>query len=287
MKMEEHGVEIGLIGGTGSDLTLEDEKRIKIYTPYGAPSDLISIGYFKNKKVAFLPRHGKDHRIPPHKLNFRANIWALKSIGVQRVISPSAVGSLKKELDKGEFVICDQYFDRTRARISTFYEGGTVCHISQATPFCEKMNEIFYSVGKELGIPITNGGTYVCIEGPRFSTRAESKVFRMWGGDVIGMTCYPEVTLAAEQEMCYSTIAMVTDLDVWAAKCDRCGVVEYSKKCTTCGGPIHKLTVSIDEVLETMKTNTINLKKLLETAIPKIPSKRECDCKDTMNGAVI
>ncbi len=280
-------VEIGIIGGTGSDLTLEDEKLIKVYTPYGAPSDLLSIGYFKGKKIAFLPRHGRNHRIPPHMLNFRANIWALKSIGVQRIISPSAVGSLKKELDKGEFVLCDQYIDRTRSRISTFYEGGSVCHISQADPFCPTMNNILYSVGKQIGIPITNGGTYVCIEGPRFSTRAESKVFHMWGGDVIGMTCYPEVTLAAEQSMCYCTIAMVTDLDVWAAKCEKCGVVEFGKTCNLCGGPIHKLAVSINEVLETMKTNAINLKRLLETAVPKLPSIRECNCKDSLNGAVI
>ncbi len=285
--MMENNVEIGIIGGTGSDLTLEDEKRTKIYTPYGAPSDLISIGYFQGKKVAFLPRHGKDHRIPPHMLNFRANLWAMKSIGVQRIISPSAVGSLKKELDKGEFIICDQYIDRTRARASTFYEGGAVCHISQADPFCETMSDVFYLAGKELGIPITLGGTYVCIEGPRFSTRAESKIFRMWGGDVIGMTCYPEVSLAAEQSMCYSTIAMVTDLDVWAAKCDKCGVVEFDKTCSNCGGPIHKLAVSIDEVLETMKTNAVNLKKLLETAIPKLPAVRECHCKDSMKGAIM
>lgn len=285
--MTENNVEIGIIGGTGSDLILEDKKRIKIYTPYGAPSDLVSIGNFQGKKVAFLPRHGRDHRIPPHMLNFRANIWALKSIGVQRIISPSAVGSLKKDIDKGEFVLCDQYIDRTRSRISTFYDGDSVCHISQADPYCESMNNVFYSVGKNLGIPISKGGTYVCIEGPRFSTRAESKVFRMWGGDVIGMTCYPEVTLAAEQSMCYSTIAMVTDLDVWAAQCDKCGIVEFGKTCSTCGGPIHKLAVSIDEVLETMKTNAKNLRKLLEHAIPKLPSVRECDCKNSMNGAVI
>jgi 5'-methylthioadenosine phosphorylase len=149
------------------------------------------------------------------------------------------------------------------------------------------MNSILYSTGKEIDIPIINGGTYVCIEGPRFSTRAESKVFRMWGGDVIGMTCYPEVALAAEQSMCYSTIAMITDLDVWAAECDKCGIVEYGKKCNICGGPLHKLAVSIDEVLETMKTNSVNLKKLLETTIPKLPSIRKCHCKDSMKGAVI
>ncbi len=285
--MTENNVEIGIIGGTGSDITLEDEKKIKVYTPFGAPSDLLSIGFFKGKKVAFLPRHGSNHRIPPHMLNFRANIWALKSIGVKRIISPSAVGSLKKELDKGDFVICNQYIDRTRTRIGTFYEGGKVCHISQADPFCDTMGDLFYNIGKELGIPITNGGTYVCIEGPRFSTRAESKVFRMWGGDVIGMTCYPEVTLAAEQAMCYSTIAMVTDLDVWAAHCGNCGVVEYGKACPKCNGPLQKLAVSIDEILETMKKNAENLKKLLENAIPKIPTERECECKKSLNGAVM
>ncbi|MBD3352772.1 MAG: S-methyl-5'-thioadenosine phosphorylase, partial [Candidatus Lokiarchaeota archaeon] len=152
-------VEIGIIGGTGSDLALENEKKIKVYTPYGAPSDLISIGEFKDRKIAFLPRHGAGHVIPPHNLNSRANIWALKSLGVKRIFSPSAVGSLKKEYDKSDFLIIDQYIDRTRSRPATFYEGGQVCHISQADPFCPEMNKLFFNEGKNLGINITLGGT--------------------------------------------------------------------------------------------------------------------------------
>ncbi len=289
MKYSEENVEIGIIGGTGSDLILEDAEEVKVYTPYGMSSDLISVGFYKGRKLAFIPRHGRGHVITPHNLNARANIWALaKELGVKRIISPSAVGSLVKEYDKGDFVIVDQYIDRTKKRLDTFYEGGQICHMSQAEPFCPEMNEIFYNAGKEIpGLNITLGGTYVCIEGPRFSTIAESRMFRIWGGDVIGMTCYPEVVLAAEVEVCYSTIAMVTDLDVWAAECDRCGVVEIGPKCPSCGGPIKKYSVSIEEILATMEKNAINLTKILDIAIPKISKDRACRCKDSMKGAII
>lgn len=281
-------VKIGIIGGTGSDIALDDAQDYKIFTPYGDTSDLITVGTFKGKKVAFLPRHGKGHRIPPHNLNFRANIWALKQLGCQRVFSPSAVGSLRQEYDKGDFVIVDQYIDRTKNRPGTFYEGGQVCHISQADPFCPEMNKIFYETGKEIGgFNITLGGTYVCIEGPRFSTRAESKMFRMWGGDVIGMTCYPEVTLAAEQALCYATIAMVTDLDVWAGECDKCGIVEFAEKCAKCGGPVHPAPVSIEEILAAMENNAKNLKRLLEAALPKIPDAPACNCPNSLQGAIM
>ena len=165
-----------------------------------------------------------------------------------------------KEYDIGDFVIVDQYIDRSKKRFDTFFEGGQVCHVSQAEPFCPEMNEIFYNAGKEIpGLNIyLKNKTYVCIEGPRFSTIAESRMFRIWGGDVIGMTCYPEVVLAAEAEVCYSTIAMVTDLDVWAAECDRCGIVEIGPKCPSCGGPIKKYSVSIEEILATMEKNAKN-----------------------------
>ncbi len=289
MKYSEKDVEIGIIGGTGSDLELEDAEEVKVYTPYGMSSDLISVGFYKGRKLAFIPRHGKGHVTPPHNLNARANIWALaKELGVKRIISPSAVGSLVKEYEKGDFVIVDQYIDRTKKRLDTFYEGGQVGHMRQAEPFCPEMNEIFYNAGKEIpGLKITLGGTYVCIEGPRFSTIAESRMFRIWGGDVIGMTCYPEVVLAAEAEACYSTIAMITDLDVWAAECERCGIVEVGAKCSSCGGPLKKYSVSIEEILETMERNAKNLTKILDIAIPKIPKERSCKCKDSMQGAII
>ncbi|MEX2681754.1 MAG: S-methyl-5'-thioadenosine phosphorylase [Candidatus Sigynarchaeota archaeon] len=282
-------VQIGIIGGTGADIELQDVKKVKPYTPYGQPSDFVHVGFFAGHKVAFLARHGPGHQIPPHMLNYRANLWALKELGVTRVFSPCAVGSLRKELDKGDFVIVDQYIDRTRKRLDTFYEGGQVCHISQSDPFCPELNKIFYEAGKKVtGLKkIVNGGTYVCIEGPRFSTRAESKVFHQWGADVIGMTVYPEVVLAAELSMCYSTIATVTDLDVWAASCPKCGVVPIGPACPTCSGPIKPLAVSVDEILETMEHNAKNLKKLIEIAIPNIPKERHCNCGKSLLGAIL
>ncbi len=280
--------EIGIIGGTGSDLELENAEDVKIYTPYGKTSDFIKIGNFQGKRIAFIPRHGTGHVIPPHQLNSRANIWALKELGVQCIISPSAVGSLRKEHGKGKFLLVDQYIDRTKKRLDTFYEGGQVCHISQAEPYCDYLNGLFHDKGKTIeGLEIQKGGTYVCIEGPRFSTRAESIMFRTWGGDIIGMTTYPEVVLAAEKEMCYCCIAMVTDLDVWAGECPNCGIVEYQEKCEKCGGPVNKLAVSINEILETMEKNTKNLKKLLEITIPEIDTSRDCPCKHSLTGAVI
>lgn len=286
MKFEDVA-DIGIIGGTGSDVELEDAEDVKIYTPYGKTSDFIKVGNFKGKKVAFLPRHGTGHTIPPHMLNFRANIWAMKELGVKYLISPSAVGSLKKEHDKKKFILVDQYIDRTKKRIDTFYEGGQVCHIGQADPFCGYLNRLFYDNGKDLGIDIQNGGSYICIEGPRFSTRAESKMFKQWGGDIIGMTIYPEVVLAAEKEMCYATIAMVTDMDVWAGNCPNCGIVEYGATCENCGGPVEKLAVSIEEILEAMAKNEENLKKLLENVIPKIDTNRDCKCFHSLTGAII
>jgi len=288
MKLEEKDVQIGIIGGTGSDIELENVEDVKMYTPYGSTSDFINVGFFKGKKIAFLSRHGKGHTIPPHELNNRANIWALKELGVKCIISPSAVGSLKKEHDKRKFILVDQYIDRTKKRLDTFYEGGHVCHISQADPYCSYLNNLFYEMGKTIkGIDIQIGGTYVCVEGPRFSTRAESKMFRQWGGDVIGMTTYPEVVLAAEKEMCYCCIAMITDLDVWAGKCPNCGVVEIQERCASCGGPVEKLAVSIEEILETMEKNALNLKKLLELTIPKINQDKDCPCKHALTGSII
>jgi 5'-methylthioadenosine phosphorylase len=282
-------VKIGIIGGTGSDVTLENPKEYKVYTPYGDTSDLIAVGMFRGKKVAFMPRHGKGHRIPPHNLPNRANLWAMKQLGVQRVISPSAVGSLQPEHDKGDFVLVTQYIDRTKIRPSTFYDGGQVCHISQADPFCSELNDIFFKAGKEIsGLKIKPSGTYVCIEGPRFSTRAESKAYRMWGGDIIGMTCYPEVVLAAELGMCYNTVAMVTDLDVWAAQCKKCKkVLNFGEKCPTCQQMPEPMAVSIEEILETMEHNATHLKNLLEKAIPRIPDTPKCQCPHSLEGAII
>ena len=287
MKSKIYDVKIGIIGGTGSDIALNNIEEIKVYTPFGHTSSQIQLGDYKGKKVAYIPRHGIGHTIPPHKINYRANIWALKELGVKFLISPSAVGSLKSEYNKGKFLIIDQYIDRTKKRKETFYEGGQLCHISQVNPYCKYLNDLFFEIGRHINLDIQKGGTYVCIEGPRFSTRAESKMFRLWNGDVIGMTTYPEVVLAAEKEICYCCIAMVTDLDVWAAECPNCGIVEYAQKCSICGGKVNELSVSVPEVLETMAQNAENLRKLLEVSLEKLDIERDCACHHTLKDALL
>ncbi|MEM4757061.1 MAG: S-methyl-5'-thioadenosine phosphorylase, partial [Desulfurococcaceae archaeon] len=200
---------------------LVDVKEFKIYTPYGAPSDNIVVGVLKNRRVAFIARHGRGHKIPPHRVNYRANIWALKSLGVKWIIAVSAVGSLREDYRPGDFVVPDQFIDMTKGvRPYTFFEGGVVAHVSVADPFCEQLRKIILKVATEYPeIRIHDKGTYVCIEGPRFSTRAESRIWKeVFKADIIGMTLVPEVTLACEAQLCYATIAMVTDYDVWAEK---------------------------------------------------------------------
>jgi len=281
-------IAIGIIGGTGSKIALENSKEVKLYTPFGNTSTRITIGQFKGKNIAFISRHGLGHVIPPHKINFRANIWALKELGVKYIISASAVGSLKKKHSKRKFIMVNQYIDKTKKRIDTFYEGGQLCHIGQADPYCSYLNEVFYNTGNEIdGLEIQNGGTYVCIEGPRFSTRSESIIYRRWGGDIIGMTTYPEVTLAAEVEICYCCLAMVTDLDVWAGECPNCGIVEISENCPKCGSKVEVLEVNVKEVLETQEENTANLKRILEKTIPKIDIERDCSCRHRLEGSLL
>ncbi|NVM16271.1 MAG: MTAP family purine nucleoside phosphorylase [Candidatus Lokiarchaeota archaeon] len=287
MKSKETTTDVAIIGGTGSDFSLDNVEEIKVYTPFGSTSAVITIGDFKGKKVAYIPRHGVDHSIPPHRINFRANIWALKKLGAKFIISPSAVGSLKKSHSKGKFILVDQYIDRTKKRAESFYEGGQICHIGQADPYCEYLNGLFFETGKELNLDIQNRGVYICIEGPRFSTRAESKMFRQWGGDVVGMTNYPEVVLSAEKGICYCCIGMVTDLDVWAGECSKCGIVEFAQKCEKCGGIINSLSVNVPEVLETMVKNAENLRKLLEVTIQKIDIERDCSCHHSLKNALL
>ncbi|MCS7116206.1 MAG: S-methyl-5'-thioadenosine phosphorylase [Nitrososphaerota archaeon] len=264
--MSELKAEIGIIGGTGVyELLelLEDVTEHKIYTPYGETSDFVTIGNFKGRRIAFIPRHGRRHRIPPHKINYRANIWALKSLGVTRILAPSAVGSLREGIAPGHIVVPDQFIDRTTSRVSTFYEGSQVCHISMADPFCPELRNVVINVGKELNYPIHERGTYVCIEGPRFSTRAESKLFRSWGADIIGMTLIPECVLAREAEICYVNIATVTDYDVWAEK-----------------------PVTRKEVFETLEKNVEKTMKILANTIPRVPEERNCPCKEALKDAV-
>jgi 5'-methylthioadenosine phosphorylase len=263
---EELSAEIAVIGGTGvyDPEILEESREIKVYTPFGAPSDLITLGSYKRRSVAFLPRHGRGHQIPPHGINNRANIWALKELGVERIVASSAIGSLKEDYAPGDFVITDQFIDRTKKRVDTFYEGGQLCHVSAADPICPQLHDFFVGHAEKLGLKVHPKGTYVCIEGPRFSTRAESRLFRQWGAEIIGMTLYPECVLAREAEICYVSVGMVTDYDVWAEK-----------------------PVSTQEIIETMHRNSANFKRLIMEALPKIPEERTCGCGEALKYALI
>ena len=258
--------EIGIIGGTGvyDQDNFENVKEVKVFTPFGATSDLVSVGLYKNVKVAFIPRHGRNHTIPPHRVNYRANVWALKQLGVKRIIASAAVGSLREDYGPGTFVIPDQFIDRTKKRLDTFYEGGQVCHISAADPFCEQLRQLFITNAQKLGIDAKKTGTYICIEGPRFSTRAESRLFQMWNADVVGMTLYPECVLAREAELCYVSVSIVTDYDVWADS-----------------------PVSTKEVIEKAKESNDKLKKLILEAILQIPKTRTCSCGSALKDALM
>ena len=253
----EDSAEIGVIGGTGvyDPAMLEGRREIKVHTPYGATSDLINLGTIGGRRVAFLPRHGRGHTIPPHNLPTRANIWALKALGVKQIVASSAVGSLREDYRPGDFVLTDQFVDRTCGRPDTFYEGGQVCHISSADPICPTLHGYFLEQAKRLGLAVHPAGTYVCVNGPRFSTRAESKLYQKWGCDTIGMTLYPECVLAREAEVCYVSVAMVTDYDSWSDS-----------------------VVSAAEVLDVMRRNSERFVKLVMGALPGMPPPDSCGC---------
>ncbi len=260
----EQKAEIGIFGGTGiydSEL-LQESKEISIDTPYGKTSDSITIGDYKGRKVAFMPRHGKKHAIPPHMINFRANIWAFKELGVTRILAPSAVGSLKEELRPGDFALPSQFLDFTKSRIGSFSEDGRVIHISVADPFCPELQEVVLQTAQSQNIKIHKNCTYVCIEGPRFSTKAESKFFRTTGADIIGMTLVPECQLAREAQICYVSISTITDYDIWAEK-----------------------PVTAKEVLETLSKNVEFTKKMLAVLLEKIPKTRKCYCERALSEA--
>jgi len=210
---------IGIIGGSGvyDTALFKNVQRVNLHTPYGPTSDDIEVGKLGGLSVAFLSRHGKGHRLPPHKVPYRANLWALKQLGVERIVSPCAVGSLQEKIRPGDIVLVDQFIDFTKKRDLTFFDGPQTVHISTADAFCPELLDAFFTVGKRLKLPIRKGGAYLCIEGPRFSTRAESRMFRQFA-DVIGMTLVPEAQLARELEICYLSIATSTDYDVWADK---------------------------------------------------------------------
>ena len=260
----EKDVEIGIFGGTGiyDSGILENAKEITIDTPFGKPSDAITVGIFKGRKIAFLPRHGKKHAIPPHLINYKANIWAFKELGITRIIAPSAVGSLKEEIEPGHFALPTQFLDFTKSRNGSFSDNGRVIHISVADPFCPELQSSILKVAKEQNIHIHKDCTYVCIEGPRFSTKAESKFYRTTGASIIGMTLVPECQLAREAQMCYASISTVTDYDVWAEK-----------------------PVTAKEVLETLSKNVERTKKILTDLISQIPKTRSCSCAKALEEA--
>ena len=246
--------EVGVFGGSGFYQFLDDVEEIEVETPYGKPSAPATIGTIGARRVAFIPRHGRSHELPPHRIPFRANVWAMRELGVRRIIGPNACGALKAELELGEFVVCDQFVDRTSGRADTFYDGPKTTHVSVADPYCPDLRALLVETARELGIRAREGGTVVVIQGPRFSTRAESRWFQDAGWDVINMTAYPEGYLARELELCYANISMVTDHDV--------GV----------GG--HE-PVSNEVVIETFNRNLERLRELLFAVIPKIPPQPE------------
>jgi 5'-methylthioadenosine phosphorylase len=259
-------VSIGLIGGTGvyDPEIFTDIKEYKIYTPFGAPSDKYMVGALKGRRIAFLPRHGRLHSYPPHNVNYRANIWGFKALGVKRLISVSATGSLQPDYDPGELVIPDQCFDWTRQRKKTFFDTGVTAHASLADPFCPELRQFIIDKAKKIKLPLFEKGTYITIEGPQFSTRAESIFYKNQGFHIIGMTMNPEINLAREAELCYATIAMITDYDVWAEK-----------------------PVSHEEVIQTMQKNIGKVRNLLAEVIPNmIEEQSKCECGTALQGAI-
>jgi len=259
--------EIGVFGGSGFYSFLEDVEEISIKTPYGDPSDVITLGNIAGRRVAFLPRHGRNHQYPPHMINYRANVYAMKELGVKRIFGPNAAGSLSVNVKPGEFIICDQYVDRTSGRQTTFYDGPKTTHVSAADPYCPEMRKIVIETAKKLNIPVHEKGTVVVIQGPRFSTRSESKWFSSLGWEVINMTQYPECHLARELEICYVNISLITDYDIGLE-----------------GHPDIK-PVSHEEVIRVFTENNEKLKKLIFTTVPKISKKRECICAKALEGA--
>lgn len=259
--------EIGIIGGSGFYDLAASLQEIKVETPYGPPSDKITLGKIAGKTVAFLPRHGKTHDIPPHKINFRANIWALSSLGVSRIITSHAVGSLQKRIGRGDFVIPDQFVDRTKGRIDTFYDGPLATHVSAAFPYCPQLRKLAIKAAKELKVKVHEKGTVVVIQGPRFSTVAESTWFTKMDWDVVNMTEYPEIVLAREKEICYCAITMATDYDVGlVAK----GLVQ---------------PVSVDEIKRIFKKGINQAKKIILEMIKSWPKRTTCDCQKALVGA--
>jgi 5'-methylthioadenosine phosphorylase len=259
---------IGVIGGSGlyEMEGLTRIKTVKLTTPFGKPSDEYLIGTLHGKRVAFLPRHGRGHRIMPTDINYRANIYGMKKLGVERIISVSAVGSMKEEIKPGDIVIPDQFYDHTRHRRSTFFGNGVVAHVGMADPVCAQLGKTLITAGATVGATVHRGGTYLCMEGPQFSTRAESLIYRTWNVDVIGMTNATEAKLAREAELCYSTIALATDYDCW----------HHSEE-----------AVTVEAVLAVMKHNIETSKAMISEAVRLLPGSRTCACGEALRNTIM
>jgi 5'-methylthioadenosine phosphorylase len=260
--------QIGIIGGSGLyDLPgLQDRREVEVSTPFGSPSDVYVVGTLGEKRVAFLTRHGRGHRLLPTELNFRANIFGFRKLGVRQIVSASAVGSLREEHKPMDFVLPDQFLDRTRQRASTFFGEGIVAHISFADPVCSKLADHIQRASERLRFPLKRGGTYVCMEGPAFSTRAESHLYRSWGMDLIGMTNLQEAKLAREAEICYVTIAMVTDYDCWHEE---------------------EEDVSVETLIYCLNKNSENAKTLIAETVQVLPVEYDCACQHALENAII
>lgn len=260
--------EIGIIGGSGiyEMEGLKGGKWVRVATPFGKPSDSFRIGTIDGRRVAFLARHGRGHVVTPSEINFRANIYAMKKLGVERILSVSAVGSLREDFKPTDMVLPLQFFDRTLGRISTFFGGGIVAHVAFSDPMCPTVVDALEEACKDAKVTVHRGGTYVCIEGPAFSTKAESNTYRSWGMDLIGMTNLQEAKLAREAELCYATLAMVTDYDCWH--------------------PEHE-AVTASQVIEYLTRNVDNAKKILRASIKHLPKKRDCKCGSALAHAIL
>jgi len=261
-------VRIGIIGGSGlydmADVT--DRTEVTLTTPFGDPSGPYLLGTLRGKRVAFLSRHGAGHRLSPSELNYRANIFGMKMLGVEFLLSASAVGSLKEDLPPLDIVMPDQFIDRTKGRISTFFGRGLVAHVAFAHPICRALSEVAYDSGRGIGANVHKGGTYVCMEGPQFSTLAESRLYRSWGADVIGMTNLQEAKLAREAEICYATIALVTDYDCWH--------------------PDHD-SVTVEMIVANLMQNARTAQQIIAGAVERLPYARTCECASALKYALI
>jgi 5'-methylthioadenosine phosphorylase len=260
---------IGVFGGSGFYRFQQQVERVRMDTPFGPPSDELALGEIEGTRVAFLPRHGPAHEWPPHSINYRANVWAMAALGVQRILAPSAAGSLQPHIRPGDFVLCDQFVDRTYGRASTYFDGPPTVHIGAAEPYCPELRKIAAFVGADLGITVHPRGTVVVIQGPRFSTRAESRWYSSAGWEVINMTQYPEAVLARELQMCYVNISLITDWDVGLE------------------GLPGVRPVSVEEVLRVLNENNDRVRELIFQLVPRLGGERTCSCATALQGAVV